>query len=101
MTQPDAVRDQGAPRPRFSIGSLVGAILLAALVTFGITYLLTTIFWHKQEARNPWVRLVEVDENTTDPQPWGSNWPREYDGYLRTVDKTHTQYGGSESDFPP
>ena len=23
---------------------------------------------------------------TTDPAPWGKNWPREYDGYKRTAD---------------
>ena len=25
------------------------------------------------------MRLVEVDEDTTDPAEWGMNWPREYD----------------------
>jgi nitrite reductase (cytochrome c-552) len=78
----------------------VGAIVVVALLTVGVTYLLTTIFEHKQEEKNPWVRLVEVDETTTDPAQWGKNWARQYDGYLRTVDKTHTQYGGSDSDVP-
>ena len=48
--------------------------------------LLTNIFQRKQEAKNPYVRLVEVNEDTTDPAPWGINWPREYDGYQRTAD---------------
>ncbi len=53
-------------------------------------WLLTNIFERKQEAQNPYVRLVEVNENTTDPAPWGMNWPREYDDYKRTVDATRT-----------
>ena len=28
------------------------------------------------------------------------NWPRQYDAYLRTVDVTHTRYGGSEGEIP-
>ena len=31
----------------------------------------------KQEARNPYVRLVEVNEETTDPAAWGVNWRRD------------------------
>ena len=64
---------------------------------FLITGLLTSIFQRKQEARNPYVRLVEVSEDTTDPAPWGVNWSREYDDYLRTVDITSTRFGGSEA----
>jgi nitrite reductase (cytochrome c-552) len=89
------------PRHRWTTFTLVAAILLVAVLTVGITYLLTTIIEHRQEEKQLWVRQVDVDENTTDPAQWGKNWPREYDGYLRTVDKTHTQYGGSEGDLPP
>ena len=42
------------------------------------------------------MRLVEVDNNTSDPQRWRLNWPREYDGYSRSSEQTHTQYGGSD-----
>ena len=59
--------------------------------------LLTNIFERKQEAKNPYVRLVEVTEETTDSAPWGVNWPREYEGYLRTNDVTRTTFGGSEA----
>jgi nitrite reductase (cytochrome c-552) len=74
---------------------VVGAICAALGV--GLTALLTSIFAHKQEARNPYVRLVEVTEETTDPAPWGINWPREYDGYRRTADVSRTRFGGSEA----
>jgi len=63
----------------------------------GLTALLTSIFAHKQEAKNPYVRLVEVTEETTDPGPWGMNWPRQYDGYRRTAEVSRTRFGGSES----
>ena len=61
---------------------------MSAVVAFVVVALLTNIFERKQEARNPYVRLVEVTEETTDPAPWGMNWPREYDGYKRTADVT-------------
>jgi nitrite reductase (cytochrome c-552) len=71
----------------------------AACVAVGVvlTALLTSIFAHKQEAKNPYVRLVEVTEETTDPGPWGMNWPRQYDGYRRTAEVSRTRFGGSEA----
>jgi nitrite reductase (cytochrome c-552) len=103
MTTPDQPVDPPPPPKRAGWGTVgfATAIVLAALITFGITYVLTTIFERKVEARNPWVRLVEVDETTTDPARWGINWARQYDGYRRTVDLTHTRYGGSEGQLPP
>jgi nitrite reductase (cytochrome c-552) len=78
---------------------LFWALLLAvaAAATFGVTALLVTIFQHRQEARTPFVRLVEVDEITTDPVPWGVNWPSQFDTYRRTVDDRETQHGGSSA----
>jgi nitrite reductase (cytochrome c-552) len=72
-------------------------VAITALATFGVAMLLISIFTRKQEQRVPFVRVVEVDETTTDPAIWGRNWSREYDGYLRTVDITRTRYGGSEA----
>jgi nitrite reductase (cytochrome c-552) len=69
----------------------------SALLLFLVTGLLMSIFERKQEARNPYVRLVEVNEETTDPAAWGVNWSREYDDYKRTVDTTRTRFGGSEA----
>ena len=72
-------------------------LVLVALVTFGVTALLVTIFEHRQEARQPFVRLVEVNEVSTDPVPWSVNWPHQFDSYRRTVDTVETQYGGSSA----
>lgn len=74
----------------------VGTLATSAIVASGLTALLTNIWTRKQEALKPFTRVVDVDEGTTDPAPWGKNWPRQYDSYQRTVDLTHTRYGGSE-----
>ncbi len=59
----------------------------------------------KQEAKHAYVKLVEVTEEDVDPAKWGTNWPREYDGYKRTSEPTHTKYGGGtgsgEGALPP
>jgi nitrite reductase (cytochrome c-552) len=77
------------------------AIIVIALVTgvagFLMASLLTSIFQRKQEAKNPYVRLVDITEETTDPAPWGMNWSREYEGYRQTSDVTRTRFGGSEA----
>jgi nitrite reductase (cytochrome c-552) len=71
--------------------------ILAAAGTFGVTALLVTIFEHRQEARNPFFRVVELTEETEDPAVWGKNFPLQYDGYRRTVDMVRTRFGGSEA----
>ena len=98
-TGPDVPSDSPEPRrPGRRRLFLYSALLaLVALVTFGVTALLVTIFEHREEAREPFVRLVEVDEASSDPVPWGTNWPRQFDSYRRTVDVTQTRYGGSSA----
>lgn len=77
---------------------LLPALFVGVVVaTIGIVALLVTIFEHRQESRTPFVRLVEVSEISTDPKPWGTNWPSEYDSYRRTVDDSETKYGGSSA----
>jgi nitrite reductase (cytochrome c-552) len=71
-------------------------ILLAAAAAAGLAALLVNIHQRQTEARDPYLKLVRVGEETTDPAPWGTNFPRQYDGYRRTVDATHTRYGGSD-----
>ena len=95
-TTSTSTAENDKPRRPIALWKLLAAMLLAALVTFGITALLMNIFERKQEAKNPYLRVVEVDDNTTDPAKWGVNWPRHFDGYSRTVDETHTRYGGSD-----
>jgi nitrite reductase (cytochrome c-552) len=77
--------------------SLSAIAVTSALLVFLVAGLLTSIFERKQEARNPYVRLVEVNEDTSDPAAWGVNWAREYADYRRTAEQTKTRFGGSES----
>ena len=76
---------------------LVLTAVVAAAVAIGVTALLVNIFQRKTEAKNPFYRVVALDENTTDPAVWGKNFPLQYDGYRRTVDQVRTRFGGSEA----
>ena len=69
-------------------------ILLVAAATAGVTMLLLNVSERKAEARVPFVRLVEVSEDVTDPAVWGKNWPKQYDTYKLTALSTRTRFGG-------
>ncbi len=71
--------------------------LVAAAGAAGMTALLVNIMERKQEARDPFFRVVELNDEIEDPAVWGKNFPFQYDGYLRTVDQVRTRYGGSEA----
>ena len=75
---------------------LLPALALAGVagLTVLLLALLTNIFERKQEARQAYVRLVEVTEDTDDPRVWAQNWPMQYDSYLKTSLPTATKYGG-------
>src|SRR5918995_3948193 len=88
---------RGAPRMKKGLSNPVLVAVLAALATVGLTALLVNIFTRQQEARNPFYRVVELEEDTVDPALWGKNFPLQYDGYKRTVDQVRTRYGGSEA----
>jgi nitrite reductase (cytochrome c-552) len=75
-------------------GKFFMVVVVTAVATGGIAYMLTNIFQRKQEAKNPYVRFMNVTEETTDPAPWGINWAREYDTYKMTSTKTATKFGG-------
>src|SRR5688500_11571489 len=91
------MNESRATGSRRRIGVLVAIAAVCAVLMFLVAGLLTSIFERKQEGRNPYVRLVEVGEETTDPAAWGVNWAREYDDYKRTADVTRTRFGGSEA----
>jgi nitrite reductase (cytochrome c-552) len=87
-----------APRRRFGTRWLILATVAGALATVGIAALLTSVFQRKQEARNPFYRVVALDDTTDDPAIWGKNFPLQYDDYRKTVDQQRTRYGGSEGE---
>lgn len=73
---------------------LIGTIAVVAVATALVTALLVNIFERKSEARDPYVRLTEVTDDTTDPAKWGVNWPKQYESYLLTAQTTRTRFGG-------
>ena len=80
-------------RRRLFFGIVAAAILATVL---GVA-LLMNIFERKQEARNPFYRVVELTDDTEDPAVWGKNFPLQYEDYKRTVDQVRTRFGGSEA----
>ncbi|HNZ96666.1 MAG TPA: ammonia-forming cytochrome c nitrite reductase subunit c552 [Thermoanaerobaculia bacterium] len=76
---------------------LLAVAIIAALVGAAVVALLVNISERKAEARNPFFRVVELDDDTDDPAIWGKNFPLQYDHYIRTVDQVRTRFGGSEA----
>jgi nitrite reductase (cytochrome c-552) len=76
---------------------VVATAVIAALVAIVGMALLVNIVERKEEARNPFYRVVELTDETVDPAVWGKNFPFQYDAYKRTVDQVRTRYGGSEA----
>jgi nitrite reductase (cytochrome c-552) len=73
--------------------ALLGLLAVAGLTVLLLS-LLTNIFERKREALQPFVRVVEITQDTMDPKVWGQNWPAQYDSYLKTSQPTSTRYGG-------
>ncbi len=84
-----------------SLGYSAKVLAVVAFASFAAAILglalLTNIFERKQEAKNPFFRVVELTDDTHDPAVWGKNFPLQYDSYLRTVDQVRTRFGGSEA----
>jgi nitrite reductase (cytochrome c-552) len=85
------------PKSRRSLIGYLVVMLIAAVATVGILMLLQNIMQRKREAEQVVFSLVDLDETVIDPAEWGRNFPRQYDGYHRTVDMVETRYGGSEA----
>ena len=76
---------------RWSAVALAGVF---AALSAAATAIVLNVSERKAEERTPFVRVVEVTEDTTDPAVWGKNWPREYDSYRLTAQSTRTRFGG-------
>ncbi len=79
-------------------GVFVVLVVLASVAAALGMVLLVSIFERKQEAKNPFFRVVELTDEIEDPAIWGKNFPLQYDDYRRTVDQQRTRYGGSEAE---
>ena len=85
------------PNARMARSRIRWVVTASALAAVAIASLLVNIMQRQQEARNPFYRVVDLRDDTTDPAVWGKNFPMQYDGYRRTVDQVRTRYGGSEA----
>lgn len=86
-----AARTNGLRQPLL----LLAVMLVAGLATAAITFTLITMFEHKQAARSPYLRIVELNEVSVDPAPWGRNWPHHFEQYKATAGDRF--YGGSSA----
>ena len=75
---------------------LLAITAISAVMVFLVVALLMSIFERKQEARNPYVRLVEVNEETTDPARVG----RELGARVRRLQAHRRSLRGHDSADP-
>ncbi len=84
-------------RKKRPVKTLIAVATLGLVAALGGAALLANIMERKQEALNPFYRVVTLTDTTTDPAVWGRNFPQQFDAYRRTVDQVRTRYGGSEA----
>jgi nitrite reductase (cytochrome c-552) len=75
----------------------LATILITAAATYGVVALLMNINERKEEGKQHYLKIVELNEDIIDPAEWGKNFPRQYDGYKRTAENTSRRHGGSEA----
>ena len=85
-------QNEGAPRAWLP-WVLFGGILL---VTFVLGMLVVSIMERRWEGAQPQLIVTTIGDWETDNAVWGQNYPREYEGFLRTKEEdTRTEFGGS------
>ena len=89
----EAARGIGMSKPRW----ILFAAIAAAVVTLVVAAVLTTIVERKQEARNPFYRVVELTDHDGGPRGGGQTSPSSTTATGRTVDHGPHRYGGSEA----
>lgn len=96
MSDNDTTQTQdAAAAPRWTASKILIAVIITALVTFGMTALLMNILERRSEQAQPSHNVVELDETTYDPAVWGQNYPMQFESYKLTSEMGPTTYGGS------
>lgn len=94
--------DTPSPRPTMFSKAVV---FWVAAIAFGSGTVLAMMLYgnitrRKAESLITHVRVANITETTVDPAEWGKNFPRQYDGYMRTVDNSRARGKWSEG-IPP
>jgi len=81
------------------------AIFWVAAISFGAGTVLAMMLFanittRKWEAQSTVLRIADITETTIDPAEWGKNFPRQYDGYIRTTDNAKARFKWSEGRPP-
>ena len=71
-----------------------GAGTVAAMMLFG------NITKRKMEAESNVLKIADLTETTIDPAEWGKNFPRQFDGYIRTSNNASARGKWSEGRPP-
>lgn len=74
---------------------VAGVVGLAGGVAAMLLY--HNIAQRKREAASNVLRIVDLTERTVDPSEWGKNFPRQYDGYIRTAENPRARFNWSDS----
>lgn len=83
---------QSKRSPWWMLAAFVAGLIIMGLVAL----LLVNITTRKAEGEQYPLQVVEIAPDELDPAVWGKNFPRQYDGYLKTQESTvNTPYGGS------
>ncbi|MBX3381177.1 MAG: ammonia-forming cytochrome c nitrite reductase subunit c552 [Phycisphaeraceae bacterium] len=77
---------------------LVGIVCCVGTVLAMMLY--NNIATRKMESKNAVLRIADLTETTVDPVEWGKNFPRQYDGYMRTSDNAKARFKWSEGRPP-
>lgn len=78
--------------------------VVATLLTVVGLALLVSIIQRQQEARTTFFQVVDIPALEPDPAVWAMNFPRQYDGFIKTMNTAelvkysqYGRYGGSEA----
>lgn len=71
--------------------------VIAAVGTVAIAALLVNIRQRKAESQLVAFPMTRLSERIDSPSEWGKNFPRQYDGYIRTADNKRARSGGSDA----
>jgi nitrite reductase (cytochrome c-552) len=101
MSTPQGTNSEPSTLPRFLVFAVLITFFVTVLLSFGVAWLMTNIIERQQEAKDPYLKLVNVTEDDADSSKWGMNFPSQYNAYLRTAERSKTSYGGGGSEALP